>query len=65
MRNQFTTINEIRPLTMAQEGMAAKCILTFQYKYLTLIQLGQVGGLMTATPLSRNRSTPLKNNTET
>jgi hypothetical protein len=40
---------------MAQEGMAAKCTLTFQYKYLTLIQLGQVGGLMTATPLSRTR----------
>jgi hypothetical protein len=40
---------------MAQEGMAVNCTLTFQYKLLSLIQLGQEGGLMTATPLSRNR----------
>ena len=45
--------------TMAQEGMAVNCTLTFQYKYLTLIQLGQVGSLTTATPLSRKRYHPL------
>ncbi len=27
---------------MAQEGMAVKCMLTFQYKILTLIKFGQV-----------------------
>jgi AraC-like DNA-binding protein len=44
-----------RAHTMAQEGMAVRCILTFQYKILYLIQLGQEGSLTTATPLSRNR----------
>ena len=37
------------------EGMAVNCTLTFQYKILSLIQLGQVGSLTTATPLSRKR----------
>jgi len=40
---------------MAQAGMAVKSMLTFQYKYLTLIQLGQVGRRLSATPLSRKR----------
>ena len=40
---------------MAQEGMAVNWTLTFQYKILSLIQLGQVGGLTTATPISRRR----------
>ena len=48
-----------RATTMAQEGalwaMAVNCTLTFQYKLLTLIQLGQVGSLTTTTPLSRKR----------
>jgi hypothetical protein len=37
---------------MAQEGMAVNRTLTFQYKYLTLLQLGQVGRRLTATSLS-------------
>ncbi len=45
---------------MAQEGMAVNCTLTIQYKILTLIQLGQVGRLMTATPLSRKRCNTLE-----
>ncbi len=46
---------------MAQEGMAVMCTLTIQYKLLTLIQLGQVGSLTTATPLSRKRCGALQN----
>ena len=45
---------------MAKKVMAVTCILTFQYKYLTLIQLRQVGRLTTTMPLSRERYSQLK-----
>jgi hypothetical protein len=35
--------------TMAKQGMAVLCMLTYHYKYLTLIQFEQVGRKSTAT----------------
>ena len=40
---------------MAQEGMVVKCMLTVQYKSLTLIKYGHVGRRLTTTPFSRKR----------
>jgi hypothetical protein len=37
---------------MAQEGKAVNCMLTIQYKLITLIKLGQLGSLTTGTLLS-------------